>query len=153
RFIDEYFTRFSGVAKYMEHTKAEAFERGYVTTLLGRRRPLPDINNRIPQLAAQAERMAINHPIQGTGADLMKLAMIAIERHLREQGSNCPARMLLQVHDELVFEVEEGAVEETARVLAHIMETTYKLDVPLVADAKAGMNWAEMKPLEHAQPA
>ena len=79
--------------------------------------------------------------------------MIAIERHLREQGSNCPARMLLQVHDELVFEVEEGAVEETARVLAHIMETTYKLDVPLVADAKAGMNWAEMKPLEHAQPA
>jgi len=153
QFIEEYFERFSGVAKYMERTKQEAFERGFVTTLLGRRRPLPDINSRIPQLAAQAERMAINHPIQGTGADLMKLAMIAIERHLRELGPDCPARMLLQVHDELVFEVKEDAVEETAHALAHIMETIYKLDVPLIADAKAGINWAEMKPLEHAQPA
>lgn len=152
QFIDEYFARFSGIATYMERTKEEAFERGYVTTLLGRRRPLPDIKNRIPQLAAQAERMAINHPIQGTGADLMKLAMIAIERHLREQGPNQAARMLLQVHDELVFEVKEDSVEETAHALARIMETIYTLDVPLIVDAKVGINWAEMKPLEHAQP-
>ncbi len=151
KFIDEYFARFSGVAKYMERTKEEAFEHGYVTTLLGRRRPLPDIKNRIPQLAAQAERMAINHPIQGTEADLVKLAMIAIDRHLRTQGEDGPARMLLQVHDELVFEVREGSVEETAHSLAHIMETIYKLDVPLIADAKAGVNWAEMKPIEHTQ--
>lgn len=149
KFIDEYFARFSGVAKYMERTKEEAFERGYVTTLLGRRRPLPDIASRIPQLAAQAERMAINHPIQGTGADLMKLAMINIERSLRSQGPECPARMLLQVHDELVFEVREDAVEATAHALATIMETVYTLDVPLIADAKAGLNWADMKPFDH----
>lgn len=149
KFIEEYFTRFSGVAKYMERTKDEAFEHGFVTTLLGRRRPLPDIKNTMPQLAAQAERMAINHPIQGTEADMVKLAMIAIDRYLREQGPDRPARMLLQVHDELVFEVKEKDVERAAHALAKIMEMVYKLDVPLIVDAKVGTNWAEMKPIKH----
>ena len=150
RFIDEYFSRFAGVARYMERTKEEAFERGYVSTLLGRRRPLADIRSSIPQLAAQAERMAINHPIQGTGADIVKLAMIAADRHLRTSGS--AARILLQVHDELVIEVPEDSVAVTARELARIMETVQPLDVPLTVDAKAGSNWSEMEPLSHPTP-
>ncbi len=146
RFIDEYFVRFAGVARYMEHTKEEAYRQGYVSTLLGRRRPLPDMKSTIPQMAAQAERMAINHPIQGTGADLMKLAMIRIDDYIRTQPTDA-IRMLLQVHDEFVFEVTEPFLERAARDIAHIMETVHPLDVPLVADAKSGPNWADMKPL------
>lgn len=150
RFIDEYFVRFSGVAKYMERTKEEAFRDGYVSTLFGRRRPLPDVKSTIPQLAAQSERMAINHPIQGTGADLMKLAMIAVDRYLRAQSSDRQTRMLLQVHDELVLEVAEDAVADVAHAIAHIMETVFLLNVPIVVDAKAGATWADMTPIEHA---
>lgn len=150
KFIEEYFARFSGVAAYMERTKDEAVEHGFVTTLLGRRRPLPDIKSGIPQLVAQAERMAINHPIQGTEADMVKLAMISIDRHLRKQKQDTSVRMLLQVHDELVFEVKESEVKATAHALANIMESVYKLDVPLIVDAKAGANWTDMKPIPHA---
>lgn len=149
QFIDEYFARFSGVARYIERTKEEAFTRGFVTTLLGRRRPLPDISSRIPQLAAQAERMAVNHPIQGTGADLVKLAMIAVAQHLSELPESHRPRLLLQVHDELVFEAPSDTVVDAAHELAHIMEKVYALDVPLVVDAKAGLNWAAMEPIEH----
>lgn len=146
-FIEEYFMRFSGVAQYIERTKHEAYERGYVATLLGRRRPIPDITSRIPQLAASAERMAVNHPIQGTGADLMKMAMITLDRHIRETGLADRVRMLLQVHDELVLEVRADALEETAATVRRIMESVYTLDVPLVADAKSGDNWTLMTPL------
>jgi DNA polymerase-1 len=145
RFIDEYFVRFSGIARYMEATKQQAFEQGFVSTLLGRRRPLPDIASRIPQLAAAAERMAINHPIQGTGADLMKLAMIAISRDRTLPKS---VRMLLQVHDELVFEVHPDDIGEAAVTLASLMEGVMSLEVPIVADAKAGENWAHMERVE-----
>ena len=147
RFIDEYFLRFSGVSRYIERTKHEAYEHGYVTTLLGRRRPIPDITSRIPQLAASAERMAVNHPIQGTGADLVKMAMVVLYRHIRESGLTDRVRMLLQVHDEIVLEVRADALEEIAAAARHIMESVYALDVPLVADAKYGDNWTEMTPL------
>jgi DNA polymerase-1 len=147
RFIDEYFTRFAGVARYMETTKDAAFRDGYVSTLLGRRRTLPDVTSRIPQIAAQAERMAINHPIQGTGADLMKLAMIAVRRHLAQRGLTDVARMLLQVHDELVFEVPDAQVAQMAAELRALMEHVLELDVPVVVDAKAGPSWAHQTPI------
>lgn len=142
KFIDEYFARFSGVARYMERTKEEAFRDGYVSTLLGRRRPLPDIRSTIPQLAAQAERMAINHPVQGTAADIVKLTMIQIARQL---GGSPGVRMLLQVHDELVLEVRDDIVNDIASRVRIIMEQTYPLAVPLTVDAKVGDNWAEME--------
>jgi len=151
KFIDEYFARFSGVAKYMERTKQEAFEKGFVTTLMGRRRPLADIRSTTPQLAAQSERMAINHPLQGTGADIVKLAMIAIDAHIQALGHQSGVRMLLQVHDELVLEVPEQLLPALAHQLAHIMERVIALDVPLVVDAKAGPHWADMQPIDHAQ--
>ncbi|HTP56705.1 MAG TPA: DNA polymerase I [Candidatus Paceibacterota bacterium] len=147
RFIDEYFARFAGVSRYIERTKHEAYERGFVETLLGRRRPLPDIASRIPQLAAAAERMAVNHPIQGTGADLVKLAMIAVDRHLRDTGQDARVRMLLQVHDELVLEVRADILDEVTAEIRSIMESVHALDVPLIVDAKSGENWAEMTPV------
>jgi DNA polymerase-1 len=149
RFIHEYFTRFSGVARYLERTKQEAFEHGYVSTLLGRRRPLADIRSTIPQLAAQSERMAINHPLQGTGADIVKLAMIAVHRELQTLGVTHEIRMLLQIHDELVLEVPTQALPEIAHRITAVMETVMKLDVPLIVDAKAGPNWSDMEPIEH----
>lgn len=147
RFIDEYFLRFSGVARYIERTKREAYEHGHVETLLGRRRPIPDITSRIPQVAAAAERMAVNHPIQGTGADLMKMAMVTLDRHIRDSGLADRVRLILQVHDELVLEVRADMLIETAALVRRIMESVYALDVPLVADAKYGDNWTEMTPL------
>ncbi len=148
KFIDEYFARFPGVAAYMERTKQEAFDNGYVSTLMGRRRPLTDIRSTIPQLAAQAERMAINHPIQGTGADIVKAAMIAVDTYLRTTDTG-GARMLLQVHDELVLEVPEGSLPAISHTLTSIMESVSSLSVPLVVDAKAGVNWSDMSVIEH----
>jgi DNA polymerase-1 len=148
KFIDEYFTRFSGVARYMEETKEQAFRDGWVSTLFGRRRVLPDITSRIPQLAAQAERMAINHPIQGTGADLVKMAMVAADTHIRKHYTDGSVRMLLQVHDELVFEVTKEKAETVGRELKALMEQVASLDVPLVIDVKSGPTWSDMKELE-----
>lgn len=145
-FIDEYFKRFSGVAAYMARTKEEVFKEGFVRTLFGRRRPLPDIKSTIPQLAATAERMAINHPIQGTGADLMKLAMIQCARHLEQ---NDHARILLQVHDELVVEVQSAQVATISEELRTIMEHVHPFDVPLIVDVKSGDNWSDMTPTPH----
>ncbi len=150
QFIDEYFTRFSGVATYMERTKKEAYEHGYVSTLLGRRRPLPDITSRMPQLAAAAERMAINHPIQGTGADLVKSAMLAVDRHIKDNGLTDRVRMLLQVHDELVMEIRTEDVVVVTEHLRAVMEGVYHLDVPLTVDAKVGDNWSAMEPIPRA---
>ena len=151
RFIDEYFARFAGVARYLERTKQEAFEHGYVSTLMGRRRPLTDIRSTIPQLAAQSERMAINHPLQGTGADIVKLAMIAVHKELQTLGAEHEIRMLLQIHDELVLEVPTRALPDIAHRIATTMETVMKLDVPLTVDAKAGPNWSDMEPIEHTR--
>ncbi len=147
RFMDEYFSRFAGVARYMERTKQQAYDQGYVATLLGRRRSVPDITSRIPQLAAAAERMAINHPIQGTGADLVKLAMIAVQHHLEKQELTDVARQLLQVHDELVLEVRADRAVAVAQAVRKVMEQVYQLDVPLVVDVKVGDSWSAMEPL------
>jgi len=128
----------------MDDTKKSVAEKGYVETIFGRKRYLPDINSRMPQLQAAAERMAINHPIQGTGADIIKLAMIQIYGHLHKAKLEDKVRMLLQVHDELVFEIKDELVKEESKILKDIMEKVYKLDVPLTVDVKVGDNWQDM---------
>jgi DNA polymerase-1 len=143
RFIDEYFHVYSGVHEYLDQTKALARARGYVETLFGRRRNLPEINSPMPQFRSGAERMAINMPVQGTSADLIKLAMIEIHRVLSKISTE--TRMLLQVHDELVFEVPEHDVASVAEEIVDIMQSIEKIGVPIVVDAKQGKNWDEME--------
>jgi DNA polymerase-1 len=138
-FIETYFEKFAGVREYMDAKKAEAREKGYVTTLDGRKRPLPEINHRIFTIRQNAERMAINTPIQGTAADLMKRAMIVVREALRDSGLK--ARMILQVHDELVFECAEADVPALKELVKRGMEGAMKLDVPLKADVKIGRDW------------
>ncbi len=140
-FIDRYFERYSGVRRYLDSTIEQARADGFVVTLLGRKRSLPDINSGAPQARAAAERTAINTPIQGTAADLIKLAMKAVHEDLHKHGDG---RMLLQVHDELVFEVPEDRVAAVARRVRGIMASPIVLDVPIVVDAKVGANWGDM---------
>ncbi|MGH7961001.1 MAG: DNA polymerase I, partial [Candidatus Binatia bacterium] len=140
-YITQYFARYGGIKSYMEGVLAEARVRGYVTTLQGRRRYMPDLQSKNAQLAAAAERMAINAPVQGTAADLIKAAMVAIDRRLAQEGLR--ARMLLQVHDELLFEVPEKEVEQVKKLAQEIMEGVMPLQVPLRVDLGTGTNWAE----------
>ena len=147
-FIDKYLKEFSGIAKYMNDTKTKARRDGYVTTVFGRRRWLPEIRSSMPQVVSQAERMAINHPIQGTATgDLMKLAMIKIFDFVHDSGNQNNAFLLLQVHDELLFEVKEVLVKKLSGRIKDIMENVHKFDVPLVVDVKYGNNWSEMQKL------
>lgn len=142
-FIERYFELYPNVKKYIEATKEFAAHAGYVQTLFGRKRYLPDINSGLPQLRAAAERMAINMPIQGTSADIIKIAMIGIQRELPEVSKN--AKMLLQVHDELVFEVPGKAVKKVVKFIKEKMEGVFKLKVPLIVDVEIGDNWGEME--------
>lgn len=146
QFINKYFEIFSGIKEWMELSKALASERGYVETLFGRRRSLPEINSPLPQVRAQAERMAINMPIQGTEADLIKLAMIQVARDLPKISEE--ASLLLQVHDELVFELPEKQVAEVASQIVDIMQNIEKIGCPIIVDAKYGQNWEEMTPVK-----
>ncbi len=138
-FIKRYFERYSGVQAYLQETLRQARERGAVETLFGRVRPLPDINSRNAALRGFAERTAVNTPLQGTAADLMKLAMIRIHHKLR----GTPARMLLQVHDELVFETPRTFAAELAPLVQREMEQVYQLSVPLTVDVSVGPNWRD----------
>ncbi len=144
-FITKYFAEFSGVARWMEEIKAKARRDGYVETIFGRRRQLLDIYSTMPQIAAAAERAAINHPIQGTAADLMKLAMIKVHDFIHKNHARKELKLLLQVHDELVIEVKDELIGEIAGSVREIMENIYKLKVPLVVDVKSGENWQEQK--------
>ncbi len=145
-FIDRYFKAYPKVAEWVEQTKAEAHSQGYVTTILGRRRNLPEVNSGMAQVRAAAERMAVNLPVQGTAADLMKMAMVSVAAKLPSVSKQ--ARMIMQVHDELVFEVPAAEVEQVARVVKHEMEQALELTVPIVVEVKVGDNWSEMEPLE-----
>ena len=142
-FIENYLSRYKGVKEYMERMKALARSQGYVTTLLGRRRYLPDINNRNFNLRSFAERTAINTPIQGTAADIMKLAMLRVDAALRKSGLSF--QVLLQVHDELVLEVKEAEREAAAALVQTEMQNAFKLDVPLLAEVNYGKDWASAK--------
>jgi DNA polymerase-1 len=144
-FIDNYFATYSGISYYMLHIKELARQQGWVSTLLGRRRFIPELSMSNPSLRGAGERMAINMPIQGTAADIIKIAMIRLPGRLRDAGLR--ARLLLQVHDELVLEVPRGEVEAVAPILRETMENALKLDVPLTVDVKAGDDWEGMKPL------
>ncbi len=139
--IDEYFNRFPKILDYINETKLFAKENEYVQTLSGRRRYIPEINSRNWNVRGFAERVAINMPIQGTAADIIKIAMINIQKWLKENNSK--SRMLLQVHDELVFEIHESEQETTPNEIIRMMENAFELDVPLKVDAGLGENWLE----------
>ena len=138
-YIDLYFDRYPGVAAYMARTRSLAHDKGYVETLLGRRLYLPEINARNRQRQQAAERTAINAPMQGTAADMIKLAMLAVDRWLSD--SQVAARMIMQVHDELVFEVDASAVDEVCLNVSQLMSGVGLLDVPLIVDVGVGDNW------------
>jgi DNA polymerase-1 len=143
-FISRYFETYSGIAYYMLAIKEQARAQGFVTTLLGRRRSIPELQQRNPNLRAAGERMAINMPIQGTAADIMKLAMIHVADRLRAAGSR--ARPLLQVHDELLLEVPRDEVAEVSRLVSEAMAGAMPLDVPLEVGLKVGDDWESMTP-------
>jgi DNA polymerase-1 len=124
-----------------EKTVEDARATGYVTTLLGRRRYLPDLQSDDPRIQSQARNAAVNTPLQGTAADLIKLAMIRVDRHLREDGFE--ARMLLQIHDELLFEAPPGELERLEAMVTMAMTQALPLDVPLVVDVGVGDDWGE----------
>lgn len=143
QFIEKYFSVFKGVKKFMEQIIIDAKEKGYVTTLLNRRRELPDIHSRNFNLRSFAERTAMNTPIQGSAADIIKLAMVKMAQKLKEK--NLESRMLLQVHDELIFEVPPHEVEMMCNIVAEVMENALPLDVPLKVDIHYGPSWYEAK--------
>jgi DNA polymerase-1 len=140
-YIDRYFERYPGVQDYMDRTRASAREQGYVETLFGRRLYLPEINARNKMRAQAAERTAINAPMQGTAADIIKRAMLQVDSWL--QGSDVDARTIMQVHDELVLEVAEDAVEQVCDTLCGLMSDAAELAVPLLVEAGSGKNWDE----------
>jgi DNA polymerase-1 len=141
-YIDRYFDRYRGVKTFIEETLAQVRKDGSVRTLFGRMRPIPDMESRNPNQRGFAERTAINTPLQGTAADLIKLAMIAIDRQLTER--NLKTRMILQVHDELIFEVPLQEKSEVESLVREQMEGVIHLKVPLVADVGFGPNWRDL---------
>ena len=156
-FIDKYFLTFAKVGEYLENTKALAYSQGYIETLYGRRRYLPELRSQIPYLRAAGERMAVNAPIQGTNADAIKLAMIELHKFVAERWGlqkDADVKMLLQVHDELVFEVKRGLGSEIAKLLKEKMEGTIKLRVPVKVDVRVGRSWGELENVEdeHDEP-
>jgi DNA polymerase-1 len=140
--IDRYFTRYSGVKRYLDQSILDAKEKGYAMTVLGRKRPLKDIKNPNHMIRANAERMAMNSPIQGTASDLMKLAMIEIDRRLKKGGYQ--AKLTIQVHDEVVLDCPKSEVTEVGKLVADSMENAMKLDVPLRVNSGTGRNWQEL---------
>ncbi|MDD5492228.1 MAG: DNA polymerase I [bacterium] len=141
-YIDKYFARFSGVKEYMEKIVEKARHDGFVTTLLNRRRYLPEINAKDRNIRSFAERVAINMPIQGTAADIIKIAMINIDKKLKQE--KLQSKMLLQVHDELIFEVPKAEEKQLTKMIKQEMESALKLDVPLEANVSVGPNWRDL---------
>lgn len=148
-FYDEYFATFSTLADYLDNVKAETAKRGYTETFFGRRRYFEGINSKLPFVRAMAERMAINAPIQGTGADIIKIAMIEIDKYIAKEGIENDVRMLLQVHDSLVFEIKKESVKKFSEKIQEIMKNILPPEktegVPLTTNASAGPNWGEME--------
>ena len=138
-YIKQYFHRYPGIYDYMQRTRQVALEQGFVETLLGRRLYTPDIDARNMMVRKAAERAAINAPLQGSAADIIKMAMIEVDKMLPKDQ----AKMLLQVHDELVFEVDEDIADELAPKLAEVMQSVLQISVPLVVEVGKGKNWDE----------
>ncbi|MCG2708733.1 MAG: DNA polymerase, partial [Thermodesulfovibrionales bacterium] len=148
KYIEKYFERHPGVKQYIEATLSEVRQKGYTVTLAGRRRPIPEIRSQNSNTRAQAERLAVNSPIQGSAADIIKIAMINIRKKLKEghldaRRVESTTRMILQVHDELLFEAPESELNGVRDMIKREMEGAAKLLVPLRVDIGAGRNWAE----------
>ena len=142
-YIENYLARFSGVRNYMTNVVERAKAAGYVETLMHRRRALPELTASNFQTRSFGERVALNMPIQGTAADIIKLAMVRVDERLRKEGLQ--GKLILQVHDELIVECPEAEAERTARLLEDEMERVMTLNVPLTAEAHWGKNWLEAK--------
>ena len=142
-FIRSYLDSYPGVENYMETIKETAREQGYVTTLFGRRRALSDINSKNFNVRSAAEPIAMNTPIQGTAADIIKIAMVRVRDRLRREGLE--SHLILQVHDELIIEAPLKEKDIAARILTEEMENAFQMDAPLVAEAKSGMSWYDAK--------
>jgi len=145
QFIKTYFDKYPQIVAYLEATRKLARERGYVATILGRRRYVPEVHSANRQVRESGERMAINMPVQGTSADIIKVAMINLERAMKKR--NLGSRLLLQVHDELIFEVPENEMKPMTKLVGEVMSQAMLLSVPLKVDIKAGRNWEEMQPV------
>ncbi|MCX5781224.1 MAG: DNA polymerase I, partial [Elusimicrobia bacterium] len=141
-YIDKYFEKYKGVKEWMGNLLQETRVSGYVSTLFGRIRYLPDINSKNAQVRGFSERIAMNTPIQGTSADIIKIAMINLNRHFKKE--NYKTKMLVQVHDDLLIETPEKELNKTAALAKEEMENAVKLEIPVVVDIKSGLNWAEM---------
>ena len=148
-FYNEYFATFTGLAQYLDHTKADAERKGYTETMFGRRRYFSGFKSPLPFIRASAERMAINAPLQGTQADIIKIAMKKIDDEIKKEKHGEDIRMVLQVHDELVFEIKDNLVDKSIKEFKKIMETVIPEEklhgVPIVSEANVGENWGEMK--------
>jgi len=143
-FVRDYFEHFPGVKKYLDNIRTLAARQGYVETMLGRRRYFPNLANPVNQMMRnREEREAINAPIQGTAADIMKIAMIRVQQALADNPTR--ARMILQVHDELVLEVPDDEIAPVTKLVRRVMEEAYKLDIPLLTEARSGVNWGSMQ--------
>jgi len=156
-FIDKYFLTFPKVREYLDNAKDLAYAQGYVETIFGRRRYLPELKSQIPYLRAAGERMAVNAPIQGTNADAIKLAMIELHKIVAERFGLHPgaeAKMILQVHDELVFEVKKGMSQMLVPIVREKMESAIQLRVPVKVDVRVGRSWGELENFEdeHDEP-
>ena len=151
QFYNNYFEKFKGLAVYLDHVKADAARKGYTETLFGRRRYFEGINSRLPHIKAQAERMAINAPIQGTEADIVKIAMINVDKYITENKYENKIYLLLQVHDELVFEIKKNIVERVCHDIKKIMESVLSIEdsknIPLTVDVSVGSSWGKMNKL------
>jgi len=148
-FLNAYFNTFTRLAEYLEETKSSAAEKGYTETMFGRRRHFPGINSSVPFIRAQAERMAINAPIQGTEGDILRIAQRDIANWIQKDKLATDVRMLLQVHDELIFEIKKEKVKEAVPKLVDIMQNVFTgketHGVPVVVEVKTGKNWLEME--------
>jgi len=143
KFIDAYLEKYAGVRKYIDRVLDETRREQSVKTLFGRTRPIPDINSKNANMRGFAERTAVNTPLQGTAADLIKVAMIQIDAELRAQ--KLKSRMLLQVHDELLFEVPESEIETMRGLVREKMESVHALSVPLLVEMGVGPNWRDVE--------
>jgi len=141
RYIDRYFERFSGVRKFIDELIEKAKKSGYVETILGRKRYVPELNSKNHNTRKLGERIATNSPIQGSGADIIKIAMVNVWRKLRGKKS----RIVLQIHDELLVEIKEEEANEVKEIVKREMENTLSLDVPVIVDTGIGKNWLECK--------
>lgn len=148
QYITEYFEQFPKVRTWMSQVLEEGYRNGYVETIWGRKRYIPELQSSNRMLKAFGERAAINHPVQGTSADMIKKAMVEIDKKLEKRKSSCECKLILQVHDELLFECDEECVDEISKIIKEKMENSLNLSVPVVVDLKVGKNWGEMAPFK-----